>query len=104
MMLLGCIIYRIIICIFSDTRYNRLLRSVEADLCVPELIAGCKALGLIDKLVTGLFWRTLEESNISILKMSDKYAEMECKFIAWSVDSSMLLTGDESLFGDTLVH
>ena len=36
--------------------------------------------------------------------MSDKYAEMERKFIAWSVDSSMLLTGDESLFGDTLVH
>lgn len=83
---------------------NRLLRSVEADLCVPELIAGCKALGLIDKLVTGPLWRTLEDSSISILKMSDKYAEMERKFIAWSVDSSMLLIGDESLFGDTLVH
>ena len=83
---------------------NRLLRSVEADLCVPELIAGCKALGLIDKLVTGPLWRTLEDNSISILKMSDKYAEMERKFTAWSVDSSMLLTGDESLFGDSLVH
>ena len=77
---------------------------VETDLCVPELIAGCKALGLIDKLVTSPLWRTLEDSNISILKTSDKYAEMERKFIAWSVDSSMLLTGDESLFDDTLVH
>ena len=83
---------------------NRLLRSVEADLCVPELIAGCKALGLIDKLVTGPLWRILEDSSISILKMSDKYAEMEQKFIAWSVDSSMLLTGDENLYGDTLVY
>ena len=77
---------------------NRLLRSVKADLCVPELIAGCKALGLIDKLVTGPLWRTLEDSSISILKMSDKYAEKERKFIACSVDSSMLLTGDKSLF------
>ena len=83
---------------------NRLLRSVEADLCVPELIAGCKALGLIDKLVTGPLWRILEDSTISIVKMSDKYAEMERKFIAWSVDSSRLLTGDENLYGDALVH
>ena len=81
---------------------NRLLRSVQADLYVPELIAGCKALGLIDKLVTGPLWRILEDSSISILKMSAKYAEMERKFIAWSVDSSALLTGDESLFGDAL--
>ena len=29
---------------------------------------------------------------------------MEQKFIAWSVDSSMLLTGDENLYGDALVH
>ena len=36
--------------------------------------------------------------------MSDKYAEMEQKFIAWSVDSSMLLTGDQNLYGDSLVH
>ena len=73
-------------------------------MCGPELIAGCKALGLIDKLVTGPLWRILEDSTISIVKMSDKYAEMEQKFIAWSVDSSMLLTGDENLYGDALVH
>ena len=77
---------------------------VEADLCVPELIAGCKALGLFHKLVTGPLWRILEDGSISILKMSDKYAEMEQNFIAWSIDSSMLLTGDENLYGNALVH
>ena len=64
-------------------------------------------LGLIDKLVTGPLWRILEDSTISTVKMSDKYAEMERKFIAWSVDSSTqcrLLTGDENLYGGALVH
>ena len=74
----------------SNETMNRLLRSVEADLGVLELLADCKALGLIDKLVTGPLWRVPEDSNVSVIKMSDKYAEMERTFTAWSVDASEL--------------
>ena len=35
---------------------NRLLRAVLADIQVPEFLAGCKALGLINKIVTGSLW------------------------------------------------
>jgi len=78
---------------------NRLLFSVQAHLHVPEFVAGCKALGLIDNLVTGPLWRTLEESGISILDMSAHYSEMLEMFERWSVDASWnsLLTGNESL-------
>ena len=76
---------------------NRLLCSVQAHLHVPEFVAGCKALGLIDKLVTGPLWRTLEESSISILDMSAHYSEMLEMFERWSVDASSLLAGNESL-------
>lgn len=53
--------------------HNRLLQSVMKDLRSPYLIAGCKALGIIDKLVTGSFWRYLQTSSISILQMSEVY-------------------------------
>ena len=44
--------------VYGET--NRLLKDVKADLCVPELIAGCRALGLISKFVIsplGLPWK-----------------------------------------------
>ena len=73
-MLLGYTIYGVTYLNFFQTQdtANRLFRSVEADLCVPELIAGCKALGLIDKLVTGPLWRILEDSTTSIQPLSKR--------------------------------
>ena len=35
---------------------NQLLRAVLADIQVAEFIAGCKALGLINKIITGPLW------------------------------------------------
>ena len=46
---------------------NQLLRAVLADIQVPEYVAGCKALGLINKIKTGPLWRVLECSDVSIL-------------------------------------
>ena len=59
----------------SYVNSNRLLQSVNADLHNPFYIAGCKALGIINKLVTGPLWRLLE-SNVSITDMSDYYVSM----------------------------
>ena len=43
---------------------NQLLRAVLSDVKVPEYQAGCKALGLVNKMITGPFWCVLESQNI----------------------------------------
>ena len=43
---------------------NRLLQAVQADLAVPEFIAGCRALGLIGKYITAPLWRHLVDDNV----------------------------------------
>lgn len=77
---------------------NQLLRAVIADLKVPQFIAGCRALGLISKCVTGPLWRLLESPNVSILDMSNWYQHMVEKFEIWSDDASQVLSGDVILF------
>ena len=39
---------------------NQLLKAVSADLSVSKYLAGCKALGIINKVVTEPLWRVLE--------------------------------------------
>lgn len=79
---------------------NRLLQAVLADLRVPQYLAGCKALGIIDKIITGPFWRYLEASKDSILKMSDVYSRMKMEFDKWGCDALALLEHDVLLFPD----
>ena len=50
---------------------NRLLQAVLSDLQVSQFVTGIRALGIIDKIVTGPFWRHLQSSSVSILEMSD---------------------------------
>ena len=50
---------------------NQLLRAVLADVKVPEYLAGCKALGLVNKIVTGPLWRVMESQDATILNMND---------------------------------
>ena len=40
---------------------NKLLKAVKQDLGVVSFIAGCKALGLVDKYLTGPLWRLLNK-------------------------------------------
>ena len=49
---------------------NQLLKAVSADLAVPEHLAGCKALGIINKVITGPLWRVLEDKEITILDLN----------------------------------
>ena len=77
---------------------NRLLQAVLSDLQTPHLIAGCKALGIIDKLVTGPFWRFLQTSTVSILQMSEWYTMMKDKFEEWSSDAQKVLENQDVLF------
>lgn len=63
------------VCDFFETGIStgsQLLKSVEADSKVDEYWAACRALGLVNKFITGPFWRLLE-SNTPILEMNEKY-------------------------------
>ena len=69
------------------TSLNRLLQAVLADLRSSHLVTGCRALGIVDKLITGPLWRYLQLSNVSILDMSQVYTTIMSKFEEWSNDA-----------------
>ena len=81
---------------------NSLLKAVAADLAEPVYLAGCKALGLINKLLTGPLWHVLE-SKMSILDMNEVYTSMRDQFKVWSEDASSFLEGQTALFDDTTI-
>ena len=56
------IIFMIICKIFFDIVKddNKLLKAVHSDLQIQSYLCGCRALGLINKFVTGPLWRLLE--------------------------------------------
>ena len=59
---------------------NRLLQAVLSDLQVSHFLAGARALGIIDKVITGPFWRHHKSSTVSVLEMSDTCYKMRSKF------------------------
>ena len=77
---------------------NQLLRAVYSDIQVPEYLAGCRALGLINKIVTGTLWRLLESSDISITEMNEYYQMLVSYIDEWSTDASKLLHGEAVLY------
>ncbi|CAB3978959.1 Hypothetical predicted protein [Paramuricea clavata] len=68
---------------------NKLLKAVHYDLEVSSFLAGCRALGLINKFITGPLWRVLEKEE----------RLLEC-FEEWAQDSTPVLTGEAVVFDD----
>ena len=83
---------------------NRLLQAVLADLRNPVYITGCRALGLIDKVITGPLWRKMMESSMSILQISNIYSEMKSKFDLWKEDAATVTKGEAFLDSAVEVH
>ena len=80
---------------------NQLLRAVLSDSQVPEHLAGCKALGLVNKLGTGPLWRILETLDISILEMNKYFQMLIFHLDLWSLDSiDAVLSGNAVIFPD----
>ena len=79
---------------------NQLLRAVFSDIQVPEYLAGCKALGLVNKVVTGPLWRILESPDISILEMNEYFQILITHLDLWSLDSAEVLSGNAVIFPD----
>ena len=80
---------------------NSLLESIGFDINEPAFLAGARALGIIDKIITGPYWRLLEK-NGSIYDMNEHLLQMKLNMEAWSKDASPLLSG-EPLFDETCV-
>ncbi|XP_065893139.1 uncharacterized protein [Dysidea avara] len=79
---------------------NQLLKAVFSDIQVPEFVAGCRALGLINKIITGPFWRVVECSDVTILEMNSYFDTLIRKLDTWSQDASILLQGHAELYTD----
>ena len=85
---------------FCHGQLNRLLQAVLSDLSVSKYLAGCKALGIIDKVVTGPLWRHLMQSTTSILEMSAVYTRMAKKFEEWGQDAQGVIERQQHLFDE----
>ena len=81
---------------------NNLLKAVAEDIVNRVHQAGLRALGLIDKRITGPYWRVLESAG-NILDLNPYLHQMKISFENWSKKSSGLLEG-ECLFSDISVH
>ena len=79
---------------------NQLLRAVLADIQVPEYVAGCKALGLINKIITGPLWRVLECKDMTILDMNERYQRLKFCLDEWACDAMVVLSGEAILYDD----
>ena len=82
---------------------NQLLKAVRADLEVADLVAGVRALGIVNKLLVAPLWRALENRNITILKMSHIYTDLHSNLVKWSEDASPLLEGSARPFDSAVV-
>ena len=81
---------------------NQLLKAVLADIKIPEHLAGCKALGLVNKFITGPLWRVLESRNITILEMNERFQNLLTSLNSWSLDASSILSGEALLYDEIL--
>ena len=79
---------------------NRLLGVVLSDVKVPEYQAGCRALGLVNKMITGPLWCILESQDISILDMNEKFCHLKSSLEHWSQNAIPVLTGEAVLYDD----
>ena len=83
---------------------NLLLKAVLKDLKNPLYIAGCRALGLIDKVITGPLWRKIKDSSVSELGMGNVYSELLEKFDSWSLDAQSFIEGSAILERANRIH
>ena len=82
---------------------NRLLQAVKQDMDEMIHVAGCRALWIVDKLVTGPFWRLIEGDD-EYLSLNNRSESMREKFLQWADDATPLLYNEQKLFPEIDVH
>ena len=79
---------------------NKLLKAVHSDLQIQSYLCGCRALGLINKFVTGPLWRLLE-FGIHILDFNKHYQKMCSLFFYLSGHASEFML-DNAIFFENI--
>lgn len=82
---------------------NRLLNAVLEDLGSESYKAGVLALGLLDKFITGPYWRKLNKAK-NILALNQPLLQLKEKLEGLAQDSSPLLDGNFKLYDDIDIH
>ena len=67
---------------------------MDADLSCEVYLAGARALGIVDKIITAPLWRLLE-SSISISEMGAHYQKLQVSLQKWQQDASSLLERED---------
>ena len=76
------------------------MKAVSADLSVHEYVAGCKELGIVNKVITGPLWQVLECKEITILDMNQRFRTLLSCLNDWSVNGSSVVAGEAVVFDD----
>ena len=82
---------------------NLLMKAVNADVNLDQYIAGVRALGLIDKVVTTPLWKVLEKKE-HMSGMTERYEQMRECFSRWAQDASEFMSGEVQMFDDVEVN
>ena len=88
-------------CSFAER--NRLLDAVAADLNEIHYLTGCRALGIVGKIVTAPLWRFLV-SDAPFSDVAGVYQSLTQSFGAWAGDASDLLDGCACPFPGAKLH
>ncbi|CAH1267617.1 Hypp3773 [Branchiostoma lanceolatum] len=80
---------------------NGLLKAVKADASQKVYLAGVRALGMVDKTITGPFFRLLGTQK-GILDLNPHLHQMQLSLDRWSKDASSMMEG-EALFDEEVV-
>ena len=88
-------------CSFADR--NRLIDTVADKLNVDACVAGCRALGIVGKMITGPLWRFLV-SAAPFSAVFDVYQQLTDHLGAWAVDPEDLFDGSGRAFADADIH
>ena len=84
---------------FANNDENNLLKAVSQDLKVESFIAGCRALGLVNKFLTGPLWRLLVKVK-NVLSLNKYYQRIEEISMQISEDATEFLKGNVIFFND----
>jgi hypothetical protein len=77
---------------FAPDQKNKLVVAVEEYIKSPVYIAGCRAMGIIDKPLTGPLWRQIEDAK-HILDLKDMWLTFKNHMEEYSNDASDLVKG-----------
>ncbi|KAK3084521.1 hypothetical protein FSP39_014699 [Pinctada imbricata] len=81
---------------------NDLLKSVHFDISEKSFLSGIRALGIIDKLITGPLWRHIESAN-NILDLNPILLTLKTKLEEFSKNAHPLLSGTP-VFSEMIIH